>query len=156
MVGSQIQQLEKHQEQFRDFGGLIAKILIAFKKDAELVFGMLVKYLSHNPDIIIVDLESADKKGPVEIKYLLKVYFKCSWCDNEGNEQFNLSCWYSPSRSEGKPICSECASEAAAEARASEYEEEADEEEEDYRERDEDIPVIQEDENGNKVPKLRT
>ena len=150
MIGNLISDLEAKQAQFRDFGALITKILLQGEKDRETILRLLTQYISHNPDIEIVDVRkiqhpaaewkiSKDTKAK-ELAYLIRVSFKCSWCKNKTEEEANLSCFWSPPRSEGQPICSNCADDArdrAHEAAADDYY--AEEAERKRKEKQEDI-----------------
>ena len=121
MIGNLISKLEDRQNQFRDFGALMAKILLKGRDETESILKLLNKYTSHNLDVEIIDVNKIEvatkilpdlKRELKELNYLVRISFNCAWCKNKGEEETNLSCFWSPARTEGKPICSGCMEDA--------------------------------------------
>ncbi len=104
-----IKELEQFENQLPYFSELLMKVLLKNSTDRDSIIERLVVYLKSNPEVQVLSIRQINGEINSEMKWMLRIKFKCSQCKEISIEDTNLMCNWAPSRSDiREPVCSNC------------------------------------------------
>lgn len=104
-----IKELEQFESQLPYFGELLIKVLLKNSMDRDSIIEKLVVYLKSNPEVQVLSIRKIDGETNLQMRWMLRVKFKCSQCKQISTEDTNLMCFWNPTPSDSRePVCENC------------------------------------------------